>query len=73
MQTYEIWAEGFVITGGSGQAHLVGTSEGTDFKDACIRWYKDHPLQALNFNPDTLTDWGCGLFPSEAQARARFG
>lgn len=71
--TYEIWIEGFVISGGYGHATLLGTSEGQDFKDAVCKWYDAHPIRLFNFNAENLTDWGCGLFPTEAEAKKRFG
>lgn len=73
MKVYEIWMEGFCITGGRAQASYVGSMEGESFEDAVKKWYAAHPERSFNFNPETLTDWGCGLFPDEASARRSFG
>lgn len=68
---YEIWMEGYAITGGTGQASYVGTMEGDSFEDAVRKWYKNKP--DFNFDEKSLTYWGCGLFPSEAAAKRTFG
>jgi hypothetical protein len=69
---WDIWAEGFMFSlDERAQASLVGKAEGATFRDACINWYKEHPT--TNFNPETLSDWGCRLFPTEAEARRSFG
>ena len=72
--TYEIWMEGFLVTGMEGTpapASFVGKAEGIDFPDAVRNWYNNHPTG--NFNPETLSDWGCRLFPNEQEARRSFG
>lgn len=68
---YQIWMEGFNITGGQAGASYVGSMEGKDFRDAVINWYDQHP--DINFNAEHLSYWGCGLFSNEAQARQTFG
>lgn len=73
MNKYEIWMEGFLMNGGGAGATFVGTSEGIDFRDAVIKWYKANPIRLINFNEEHLTDWGCSLFPSKEQAMKSFG
>ena len=71
---YDIWMEGFHIQGGGPvQASFLGQSEGKDFKEAVLKWYDEHPIQKHSFNPDTLSDWGCRLYPTEAEARKFMG
>lgn len=69
MKRYEVWAEGYQCTGESGGAHLMGTAEAASFKEACDIVCKDHS----SYNPEQLTDWGCRLYPTEAEARRSFG
>lgn len=71
MHVYNIWMEGAKFTGGGFQASYVGAAEGKDFKDAVRNWFKKNP--SSSFDPVYLTEWGCRLFPSESQARKRFG
>lgn len=68
MNKYEIWVEGFLINGGSGRACFYGIHEGKNFKEACIRCFKDH----TTFDKDRLTLWGCRIFDNEADARRNF-
>lgn len=69
--TWQIWREGFLITGGYSDASFVGQATGNSFKEACLNWFKKHPDP--NFNPDTLSVWGCQLFCNETMARKSFG
>lgn len=69
--TFEIWMEGFRISGGEAKASYVGKAEGNNFREAVINWYSKH--FSSTFDAEHLTDWGCELFPSEEQARKRFG
>jgi hypothetical protein len=69
MTKYEVWMEGYCITGGSAPAMFMGTCEAGSFEEACVEMCGDHP----NFNRETLSVWGCGLFDNEADARRIFG
>ena len=75
MNSYEIWMEGFLFSGEDERAtaSFVGTSQGVNFRDAVISWYKSHPERLSTFNEEYLTDWGCRLFPTEEEARRSFG
>lgn len=75
MKEYELWTEGYMATGESGEATFHGKFKGNTFKEA---------IQAFK---DTLTDersircvdvekkkfWGCRFFDNEADARKSFG
>lgn len=69
MKNYEIWQEGFQITGNSSPAIFVAIIKANSFKDACDKHFKDNEL----YNPKNLTVWGCKLFNNERQARKNFG
>jgi len=69
---YQIWSEGFEITGNSGEASLQGEIEAHNFHDACVQ------LLGAMLDKDRnghyrLSMWGCRLFDNEAEARRSFG
>ncbi len=69
---FEIWMEGFAITGNNAKAVRIATNiKGRTFTGAVKAYYKSHP--DTNFNPDTLSVWGCKLYPTEGEARRSFG
>lgn len=73
MKTWEIWAEGYAATGESGTAQLMGHAEGKTFRAACKTLAEQDSAFRSYFNAKQLTYWGCGLFPTEEQARRTFG
>lgn len=64
---YEIWMEGFILTGCYSLHSLVGSEEGETFKDAVLKWYEKYPSDL--FDKENLSVWGCRLYPTEAEAR----
>ncbi len=71
---YDIWMEGFHIQGGGPTpASFVGQSEGASFEEAVKKWYSDPKHFPSEFNPDTLSYWGCRLFDNEKDARRFMG
>ncbi len=78
MKVWEIWTEGYLISGMEGipePAKKIGEIEAETFQQACdaicssTAWQKSHG----NYNRDKLTVWGCRLFDNEADARRLFG
>lgn len=69
MKHYNIWMEGFSMTGASDSARFVGTFEADSFKEACQKAFVDDPY----YNPKQNTYYGCGLYDNEADARKSFG
>ena len=69
---FEIWMEGFLVTGGGAKARRLGIGHGKNFREACINFFSTHP-EYKNFDPENLTEWGCHLFKSERKARKSFG
>ena len=76
MHVYEIWSEGYAVTGDRGDASLMGTAVGATFREACIEFFSDpydlHNYKRL-FDAERLTFWGCKLFMTERAARKSFG
>ena len=70
---WDIWCEGFKTTGQEQGAKFMGVACGHTFKEACNRWYDINPLYAKYYDPDRNADWGCYLYPTEAEARESFG
>ena len=66
---YDVWMEGFVITGNTACARYIGSVEANSFKEACDIVCKDNS----SYNSEHLTIWGCGLYDNESDARRSFG
>ena len=73
MKVFEIWIEGYSVTGGYCKHSLLGTSKGETFREAVINWINKNSDQKSLFNEENLTIWSCRLFPTEAEAAKSFG
>ncbi len=73
MKIWQIWSEGYAVTGQAGKAHLHGETEAETFNDACLTLAKRDGKFAKYFDPQRMTFWGCRLFDNEAEARKSFG
>lgn len=78
MNTYDVWIEGYLITGMGGipaQAKKIGTVEAETFAAACDKVCLPIEWQKLNgyYDRQHGTVWGCRLFDNEADARKQFG
>ena len=70
---FDIWREGYRVTGEIGKADFLGVGFGINFKDACIE-YATRDESFLNcFREDELTWWGCRLFDNAHDAMKSFG
>ena len=72
-RTWQVWVEGFVVTGESGKAQLMGETEAKTFGEACRIVFSKTREHAMYFDPVRLTYWGCRLFDNETDARRSFG
>jgi len=73
---YDIWQEGYAVTGNSSSAILLMEQvEADSFKDACIKYINTPKGKSMSsyFIEDRLTIWGCRLFSDESSARKSFG
>jgi len=70
-KAWEIWMEGFRATGDEALASKVGDGRGLTFEDAVLDYYRRNPDPS--FSPDSMSVWGCKLYPTESQARATYG
>ena len=69
MKEYEVWCEGYLATGESGTASLIGKVKAKSFYEACVELCSKNEY----FNKERLTIWGCNLYPTEKEARKHFG
>ena len=72
MKIFEIWVEGYAVTGNSAGASLLGKYEAETWNEAVKSYMKDNPGR-IDVRGDGYTDWGCRLFDNEADARKAFG
>ena len=68
-QLFQVWREGYVITGARGYAHLFGEAEAESFEEVCQIVLEGDE----DFDPERLTTWACRLYPTETLAREYFG
>ena len=70
---FEIWSEGYSVTGNYSGAHFHGTVEAENFDEAVMRKFEKNET----FHYDTVnhkhTLWGCRIFDNETDARRSFG
>ena len=71
---WEVWTEGYSITGGESGAMFHGKFPGETFTDAVEAWVKtlDEDGQSY-FNKEHMRYWGCSFFDNESDARKSFG
>lgn len=71
-----IWSEGFVVTGTSATAQLLGKYSTESFDDAVEMYLQEHPASRAYHTKNNKGDhfiWGCQLFDNETDARKSFG
>lgn len=69
---YEVWAEGFIVTGQRGRAQLMGKIIAESFQEACDL-VMSTPTLAHDYNKNNRSHWGRRLFDNEESARENFG
>jgi len=84
---YEIWMEGYAVTGNQSDAQMIGEYEADSFDEAVeklnqeavekygkVSAVKGGLLDSETTKPiDNWTIWGCRLFDNEVDARKSFG
>ena len=72
---FEIWSEGYITSGESGDATFHGKFKGETFKDAVIAWKNSltdtYSIECVDI--DNMRFWGCRLFDNEKDARKLHG
>ena len=73
LKQYDIWSEGFRTNGEASGAFFIGTSLGSNFKEACDNLaIKDANFKRY-YSGNDLTYWGWKRCENEVDARAKFG
>lgn len=79
MKLFEIWMEGFAVTGHHGVAQKLGEAYGTTFEDAIKNYMDKNPDSGIqsgykNYHASGgYHIWGCKLYDNEKDARESFG
>jgi len=73
MNLYEVWIEGYSITGDSGTARRLGFASGTSFPEVCKKMITDLGWDLQYYDEEKNTFWGSRFFDNEKQARQVFG
>ena len=73
LKQYDIWSEGFRTNGEVSGAFFIGTSLGSNFKEACDNLAIRDTNFKRYYSSDDLTYWGCKLFNNESDTRVNFG
>ena len=74
IKKWDIWMEGFVVTGQNDTAAFKGSFKGETFQDACLAWVNtlDEGLKTY-YSKESNTFWSCRMFANEIDARKSFG
>lgn len=73
LQLIAIWAEGYRANGDWGLAVKLGEERAENLERACDMYAARNESFRANYDPVTMTHWGCRLFDNEKDARVRFG
>ena len=71
MNEFEVWEEGYAISGNRGKAKLLGKVKAHAFREACCKMFHENNMDL--FDRKNLTICGCRLFDNEQDARKDFG
>lgn len=71
LKQWQIWMEGWRVTGEHHRAQWVGDGVGETFREAVLEWYSR--TKDKHFNVVEFTIYGCRLFDNETDARKSFG
>jgi len=72
---FEVWTEGYSVTGNSSKANFHGRFKGETFRDAVIA-FKESVTDEYSrkcIDVDRMTFWGCRFFDNQAEASKSFG
>lgn len=72
-EIFDVWLEGFAVTGQQGQAQYLGRFAGADFKEACQHAVQVLGMDEQSYDSERNTYWGCRFFDNARDARAMFG
>lgn len=73
MKEFELWLEGFAITGQNSTAKLQGTEFGENFEEAMKTYAKKYASLNIEERDGNFFIWGCQFYDNEYDARKYFG
>jgi hypothetical protein len=76
IREFEIWMEGYIATGESGTAKMIGKGTGRTFDEAIMDYMTKNPNHGIEKNTRGRSNWAiwaCCLFDNETDARKSFG
>ncbi len=79
MALYEVWTEGYVVSGNDSDAQRLTHKgkqtlwEGGDFPSACKKALSELKWDMSYYNEKNNTYYACRLFNNESDARKSFG
>jgi hypothetical protein len=72
LKRFEIWSEGYSISGNCDTANLLGVEYAENWDGAIKKLMDKHPNR-IELTAHGYTVWGCRLFDNEKDARKSFG
>lgn len=74
LQTFNIFIEGYAITGQNGTAKFIGAASGFTFEQACEAFSRTPTASGYgSFSKSPPAFWGCRLFNTLQEAQQSFG
>lgn len=78
MAKFELWIEGYSVTGADMKACKLADIEGEDFNSAVKAYVEGLPVGerhwwSVNIKTGNWSHWGCNSFDNESAARKAFG
>jgi hypothetical protein len=70
---WDIWSEGFVVTGEAGTAMKMATRVRAATFEEAVRFAAERSHEPWLWDLDRMTYWGCRLYSTEHEARRSFG
>lgn len=71
---WEVWLEGYAVTGSFAGAKFCGKFKGSTFEEAVLAWVATQGEEGKKFyNPESGVYWGLNFYDNEAEARKTFG
>ena len=70
--TWEVWTEGYRVTGNKATAMFHGNYPGETFEEAVKKCVQEQEMGDC-FNEEHLTYWGCRFYDNGTDARRTFG
>lgn len=73
---WDIYQEGYITDGMSGEAYYIGSAYGKTFLDACKNFIKKTGFGEIKIDlkgEEYASYWGCVWFPTLAKAQESFG